>query len=71
MANIVIKPYIGNKPTNLLEVLQAWQDNKTFSTPFEPTSCMSRSDWEKYGNRLDGVIFNHNGLTVELERSIL
>ena len=71
MATVILTPYIGNNPTNMLEVLQAWQDNKTFSTPHEFTSCMNRKDWEKYGNKLDGVSFHHGDLFVELERGIL
>ena len=72
MSNIIITPYGLNNPRTIEDVKKAWFINdNTFSTPYECTSCMNRSDWTKYGNKLDGVTFEGNGLTVELQARIL
>jgi len=71
MATIIVMGTIGNNPTNLAEVLEAWRTNKTFLTPHEMTSYMSKHDFEKYGNKLDGVTFKAKDLSIELEKGIL
>ena len=46
-------------------------DFTTARTIVQKLGLKSRKDWEKYGNKLDGVSFHHGDLFVELERGIL
>ncbi len=74
MATIIVKPYSCYPPVNWenrTEVIKAWYQNKTFYTPYEINSCMSRHDFKKYGNKLDGVTYKFNNLTIELDRGII
>ena len=71
MPNILVIPAYRGAYKSEAEVLRDWDNNKAFCTPEERTSYMSKSDYERYGNALDGIVYSYKGLHVLLKMGIL
>jgi len=64
-------PAYGNTYSEESEVIEAWKNGMTFKVLNEKANYISSSDYIKYCNKIDGVIYCYNGLYVELETGII
>lgn len=71
MSFIIIVPTGGRSYTTESEVIEGWASNHDFMTPFEKTSYIRRTDFENYGNQLDGIKFVKGDLEVTIKEAII
>ena len=67
--DVIVKPRFKTYETEA-EVRKAWNQNIDFTTPFERNACMNKLNWQTFGNRLNRVVYSHNGLEVVLMNSV-
>lgn len=69
-------PYIRIQPANKEhltegEVAMLWNKDKDFIAPDEPYAYICKRSFLAFGNKLDGIMYDFQGITVTLERAIL
>jgi len=57
-----IVPAYGRSYSSADEVLEAWNSNKDFKLYSGP--YLNKQDWEKYGSKLDSLLYDYCGITV-------
>jgi len=53
------------------DVLEAWNNNVDFRTPRERNAYMRKSDFEQYGNKMDGIVYIYGDLNVTIKTPII
>ena len=53
------------------DVLEAWNNNADFRTPRERTAYMRKSDFEMFGNKMDGIVYMYGDLVVTIRSPIV
>ena len=53
------------------DVLEAWNNNVDFRTPKEQYAYMRKSDFEQYGNKMDGIFYCYGDLKVIVRSPIV
>ena len=70
MSTVIIMNYDKSYSTRD-EVIKAWNQNATFRTPHERTSCMSKRDWLNHGNKLDSVVYVNDKIAVTVQAGLI
>ena len=68
---VYVKPAFGKSYDSVEAVKEAWRAGVTFRMQKEFYAYVDSRDWEKYGNKMDSVIYAWDGLHIVLERGIL
>ena len=71
MAEYHLIPAYGKKFEDSGAVIAAWESSIDFKALGEHGTYMSKSTYENYCNKLDGVIYCFDGLYVRLEAGII
>ena len=53
------------------DILEAWNNNVDFRTPREKYGYMRKSDFEQYGNKMDGIVYIYGNLNVTIRNPIV
>ena len=64
-------PAYGKRYATEAEVIEAWNNGADFKCLNETASYLSKSTYENYCNRLDGVFYCFEGLYVSLVTAII
>lgn len=68
MNNVIrVIPAYGRNYSNSNFVLDDWNANKDFVMLGQANTYINKSDFKKYGNPLDSVIYSFGKITVPLE----
>ena len=64
-------PAYGKNYTTQAQVIEAWHNNADFRCLNERANYLSKSTYDEYCNKLDGVFYCYNGLYVQLVTGII